>query len=59
MREQVIEQIKREGTVKNYAQVIVHYLRLCTHLSRFALVSRVFPGINAKKYTGYCIDKVQ
>ena len=27
----------------------------CTHLSRFALVSRVFPGRNAKKYTGYCI----
>ena len=27
----------------------------CTHLSRFALVSRVFSGINAKKYTGYCI----
>ena len=27
----------------------------CTHLSRFALVSRVFPGRYAKKYTGYCI----
>lgn len=27
----------------------------CTHLSRFALVSRAFPGRNAKKYTGYCI----
>ena len=27
----------------------------CTHLSRFAFVSRVFPGRNAKKYTGYCI----
>ncbi len=27
----------------------------CTHLSRFALVSRVFPGRNAKKYTGHCI----
>ena len=27
----------------------------CTHLSRFALVSRVFSGRNAKKYTGYCI----
>ena len=27
----------------------------CTHLSRFALVSRVFPGRCAKKYTGYCI----
>lgn len=58
MREQVIEQIKREGTVKNYAQLIVPYPTYCT-LSRFALVSRVFPGINAKKYTGYCIDKVQ
>ena len=27
----------------------------CTHLSRFALVSRVFRGRYAKKYTGYCI----
>ena len=27
----------------------------CTHLSRFALVSRVFPGRYAKKYTGFCI----
>jgi len=27
----------------------------CTHLSRFALVSRVFPDRYAKKYTGYCI----
>ena len=30
-------------------------MQVCTHLSRFALVSRVFPGRNAKKYTGYCI----
>ena len=27
----------------------------CTHLSRFALVSRFFPDRYAKKYTGYCI----
>ena len=27
----------------------------CTHLSRFALVSRAFPSRNAKKYTGCCI----
>ena len=27
----------------------------CTHLSRFALVSRVFSDRYAKKYTGYCI----
>ena len=27
----------------------------CTHPSRFALVSRGFPGRYAKKYTGYCI----
>ena len=27
----------------------------CTHLSRFALVSRGFQGRYAKKYTGYCI----
>ena len=27
----------------------------CTHLSRFALVSRVFRGRYAKTYTGYCI----
>ena len=27
----------------------------CTNLSRFALLSRVLPGRNAKKYTGYCI----
>ena len=30
-------------------------MQVCTHLSRFALVSRVFPGRYAKKYTGYCI----
>ena len=30
-------------------------MQVCTHLSRFALVSRVFPGRCAKKYTGYCI----
>ena len=30
-------------------------MQVCTHLSRFALVSRIFPGRNAKKYTGYCI----
>ena len=30
-------------------------MQVCTHLSRFALVSRVFPGKYAKKYTGYCI----
>ena len=30
-------------------------MQVCTHLSRFALVSMVFPGRNAKKYTGYCI----
>ena len=27
----------------------------CTHLSRFALVSRGFAGRYAKKYTGHCI----
>ncbi len=27
----------------------------CTHLSRFAIVSRFFPDRYAKKYTGYCI----
>jgi len=30
-------------------------MQICTHLSRFALISRVFPGRYAKKYTGYCI----
>ena len=30
-------------------------MQKCTHQSRFALVSRVSPGRNAKKYTGYCI----
>ena len=30
-------------------------MQACTHLSCFALVSGVFPGRYAKKYTGYCI----
>ena len=30
-------------------------MQVCTHLSRFALVSRSFPGRYAKKYPSYCI----
>ena len=30
-------------------------MQVCSHLSRFALVSRGSRGRNAKKYTGYCI----
>ena len=30
-------------------------MQICTHLFRFALVSRGSRGRNAKKYTGYCI----
>lgn len=30
-------------------------MHVCTHLSRFALVSRGFPGRYAKKYASYCI----
>ncbi len=35
-------------------KVIVN-VQVCTHLSLFALVSRVFPGRYAKKYPSYCI----
>ena len=30
-------------------------MQVCTHQSRFALVSMAFQLRNAKKYTGYCI----
>ncbi len=30
-------------------------MQVCTHLSRFPLVSSAFPGRFAKKYTGYFI----
>ncbi|MBQ1290814.1 MAG: hypothetical protein IIY28_05635, partial [Lachnospiraceae bacterium] len=36
-------------------QYKIRQIQGCTHLSRFAFVSRVFPGRYAKKYTGYYV----